>query len=110
MTQEAHGKKPGPQIFINNNPFKAPKEEMTGLELKQLGGVYNGVVASLGINEMLRLLLPGFPPPEERTFQVFDGVLGVVRRVAMRAERACGVCEQVRGLGDSAPLPCRRDR
>lgn len=42
MNQEAHGKKPGPQIFINNNPFKAPKEEMTGLELKQLGGISMG--------------------------------------------------------------------
>lgn len=71
---------------------------------------YNGVVASLGVNEMLRFLLPGFPPTEERTFQVFDGVLGVVRRVALQAERACGVCEQVRGRGDTVPLPCRQDR
>lgn len=42
MGTEEHGKKPGPQIFINKNPFKAPKEEMTGGELKVLGGIPPG--------------------------------------------------------------------
>jgi hypothetical protein len=42
MSHSEHGEKPGPQIFINKNPIKAPKEEMTGLELKQLGGIPRG--------------------------------------------------------------------
>jgi hypothetical protein len=30
---------PGIQIFINDKPYKAPKPEMTGLEIKLLGGI-----------------------------------------------------------------------
>jgi hypothetical protein len=37
-----HGNKPGPQIFINGKPHKAPKDEMTGAELKVLGGIADG--------------------------------------------------------------------
>jgi len=37
-----HGNKPGPQIFVNRDAFKAPKEEMTGFELKQLAGIPGG--------------------------------------------------------------------
>ncbi len=71
---------------------------------------YNGVVAALGVNEMLRLVLAGFPSTAERTFQVFDGVFGVVRRIALQAQRSCGVCREVRGRADALPLPCRQDR
>jgi hypothetical protein len=38
----AHGHKPGVQIFINDKPFKTPKDEMTGAEIKQLGGIATG--------------------------------------------------------------------
>jgi hypothetical protein len=42
MSHDEHGSKPGAQIFINKKPFKAPKEQMTGLELKDLGGIPHG--------------------------------------------------------------------
>jgi molybdopterin/thiamine biosynthesis adenylyltransferase len=71
---------------------------------------YNGVVAALGVNELLRLVLAGFPSTAERTFQVFDGVLGVIRRIALQPQRSCGVCTEIRGRGDGVPLPCRQDR
>lgn len=71
---------------------------------------YNGVVAALGVNEMLRLVLAGFPSTVERTFQVFDGVVGVVRRIALQPQRSCGICTEVRGRADALPLPCRQDR
>lgn len=32
----------GPRILINKTPFEAPKEEMSGAELKQLGGIPAG--------------------------------------------------------------------
>lgn len=34
--------KPGIQIFINDQPFKAPKDVMTGAELKSLGNIPSG--------------------------------------------------------------------
>lgn len=37
-----HGHQPGTQIFINETGYKAPKEEMTGAELKTLGGISPG--------------------------------------------------------------------
>jgi molybdopterin/thiamine biosynthesis adenylyltransferase len=84
---------------------------VTGLERPEPAVVsYNAVVASLGVNEFLRLFLPGFPRAGERTFQVFDGIFGVVRRVLLRTERKCGVCTEVQGRGDSVALPCRLDR
>jgi len=84
---------------------------VTGLDRPEPAVVsYNAVVGSLGVNECLRLFLPGFPRAEQRTFQVFDGVQGVARRVALVADRSCGVCAEVRGRGDSVALPCRQDR
>ncbi len=42
MTTSEHSEKPGPQVFINDKPIKAPKETMTGAELKVLGGISAG--------------------------------------------------------------------
>jgi hypothetical protein len=56
----AHEHKPGVQIFINDKPFKAPKDEMTGAEIKQLGGIAAGrqlfleVPAGHGPNRQIR--------------------------------------------------------
>lgn len=52
--------KPGVQIFINDKPFKAPKPEMTGAEIMQLGGIAAGrqlfleVRPGLGPNRQIR--------------------------------------------------------
>jgi hypothetical protein len=36
------GKDPGVEIHIDNKGYKAPKNPMTGTELKQLGGISGG--------------------------------------------------------------------
>jgi hypothetical protein len=36
------GKDPGVEIHIDNKSYKAPKNPMTGAELKQLGGIAGG--------------------------------------------------------------------
>lgn len=71
---------------------------------------YNAVVAGLGVNELIRLATEGFPSSETRSFQVFDGIVGVVRQVALEPDRDCGVCRELRGSGDLVPLPCIGDR
>jgi hypothetical protein len=39
MEEPKHGHSGEIQIFINDKPLKAPKPEMTGLEIKQLGSI-----------------------------------------------------------------------
>ncbi len=68
---------------------------------------FNGVVASLGVCELLRLVT-GYVERPEPIYQRYDGVRGLVRAYALRAEQACDVCAEVRGSGDSLPLPTRQ--
>lgn len=68
---------------------------------------FNGVVASLGVSELLRLV-SGFAERPEPVYQRYDGVRGLVRTYALRAEQPCGVCAEVRGQGDALPLPTRQ--
>jgi molybdopterin/thiamine biosynthesis adenylyltransferase len=84
---------------------------VTGLDQPEPAVVsYNSVVAALAVNEFLRLFLPGLPVSADRTFQVYNGLNGTVRRVSMARERDCGVCTEVLGRGDAQPLPCLQDR
>jgi molybdopterin-synthase adenylyltransferase len=69
---------------------------------------YNATLASLAVNEFLKLVLSNFPLATGRTFQVFDGIAGVVRRVSLEPRRRCGICEEFLGMGDSKALPVTR--
>jgi molybdopterin/thiamine biosynthesis adenylyltransferase len=69
---------------------------------------FNGTLAGLAVTEFLRLVLPGFPAAPTQTFQVLDGIDGVVRRVSLRATRHCGICDEYLGKGDAAELPVLR--
>lgn len=66
---------------------------------------YNATLAGLAVSEFIRLVLPDFPEPPTKTFQVLDGVDGVVRRVSLSSSRRCGICEEFEGKGDSVGLP-----
>lgn len=69
----------------------------------------NGVVASLAVTELLRLISQNWPTDQSRVYRIFDGLKGVVRTVQMMKVRNCGVCEDVRGMGDLVDLPVRLD-
>jgi hypothetical protein len=68
---------------------------------------FNGVVASLGVCELLRLVT-GYAERSETVYHRYDGVRGLVRACTLRAEQACEVCSEVRGRGDTLPLPVRQ--
>lgn len=71
----------------------------------------NGVLASLAVTEFINLVLGCFERNGGPTYQVYDGVRGMVRLVELKAIRNCGgVCEEVRAQGDNVDLPCRLDR
>lgn len=62
-----------------------------------------GVVASLAVTEFLNLAT-GFARREDRIYQRFDGLRGVVRAYPLRSEQPC-VCADLHALGDGEPLP-----
>jgi len=70
----------------------------------------NGVVASLAVTEFLHLVSGRVGDRRSRTFQMYDGVKGTVRLISLKPERDCGVCDEVRAMGDLIPLPCLQDR
>lgn len=70
----------------------------------------NGVVASLAVTEFLQVISGRLGNRAARTFQMYDGIKGAVRLVSLKPEKACGVCEEVRAMGDLLPLPCLQDR
>jgi molybdopterin/thiamine biosynthesis adenylyltransferase len=69
---------------------------------------FNGTLAGLAVSEFLRLVLPDFPTASETTFQVLDGIDGVVRRVGLRSTKSCGICDEYTGKADAAELPVLR--
>jgi len=69
----------------------------------------NGVVASLAVTEFLRIISGRWESYVDRTFQVYDGIKGLVKTVSLKREKVCGVCDEVRGMGDLLPLPCLQD-
>lgn len=89
----------------------APTPYVTGVEEPAASVVsYNATLAGLAASEFLRLAIPGFPSDTSGTFQVLDGIDGIVRRVSLSAVRRCGVCDDFVCAGDSLPLPVLRDR
>lgn len=89
----------------------APTPYVTGAEEPAASVVsYNATLAGLAVSEFLRLAIPGFPPAPSQTFQVLDGIDGIVRRVSLPTSRHCGVCDDLVGAGDSAALPVLKDR
>jgi molybdopterin-synthase adenylyltransferase len=70
----------------------------------------NGVVASLAVTEFLQLVSGRLVRHSPHTFQMYDGIKGTTRVVSFKPEKNCGVCDEVRGMGDLAPLPCLQDR
>jgi molybdopterin-synthase adenylyltransferase len=70
----------------------------------------NGVVASLAVTEFLQLVSGRLARNNPRTFQMYDGIKGTTRVVSFTPENNCGVCDEVRGMGDLVPLPCLQDR
>jgi molybdopterin/thiamine biosynthesis adenylyltransferase len=66
---------------------------------------YNTTLAGLAVSEFIRVVLPDFPAAPTRTFQVMDGVDGVVRRVELGSPRPCGICDETIGVGDAVDLP-----
>jgi hypothetical protein len=66
---------------------------------------FNGTLGGLAVSEFLRLVLPDFPAAPEATFQVLDGIDGVVRRVSLRTTKRCGICDEYAGKADAADLP-----
>lgn len=84
----------------------APTPYMSGIREPVPAVVsYNATLAGLAVSEFVRLVLPDFPEPPHNTFQVLDGVDGVVRRVSLTTSRRCGVCDEFEGKGDSIDLP-----
>lgn len=70
---------------------------------------FNGVIASLAVAEFLNLITGYLSNVRERSFQVYDGIKGIVRRVSLTPQRKCGVCDEVRAAGDKFFLPCKLD-
>ncbi|MCL4464986.1 MAG: ThiF family adenylyltransferase, partial [Chloroflexi bacterium] len=64
---------------------------------------FNGVISSLAVTEFLNLVT-GFAPRQERLYQRYDGIRGIVRAYPLRPEQPC-TCADLYGLGDGEPLP-----
>lgn len=67
--------------------------------------VLNQVVGGAVGIELLQLATGALRPLGPRTYLVFDGCSGELRRVVAKAVRACEVCKQVRACGDRFSLP-----
>ncbi len=70
----------------------------------------NGVVSSLAVTEFLHLVSGRLGSRFPRTFQMYDGLKGTVRLISLKPEKACGVCDEVRAMGDLVQLPCLQNR
>jgi molybdopterin/thiamine biosynthesis adenylyltransferase len=69
----------------------------------------NGTVSSLAVTEFIDLLTGFERQKEPWTYQVYNILKGVVWREKMIATRPCGICKEVKALGDCVELPCRLD-
>ena len=69
----------------------------------------NGVVASLGVTEFLNLLTGFERRRRSSTYQVYDILKGEIWRESMEVTEKCGVCDEVKGLGDNIELPCKKE-
>jgi molybdopterin/thiamine biosynthesis adenylyltransferase len=69
----------------------------------------NGVVASLAVTEFISLLTDFERRKEKWTYQVYDILKGEIRREKMDYVYPCGICKEVKALGDNLGLPCRTD-
>lgn len=69
----------------------------------------NGVVASLGVTEFLNLLTGFERRRRSGTYQVYDILKGEIWRESMEVAERCGVCDEVKGLGDNIELPCKKE-
>ena len=67
----------------------------------------DGVVASLAVTEFVNLLTGFERRKQPSTYQVYDVLQGAIWRESMEAPEKCGVCGEVKGLGDNVELPCR---
>ncbi len=70
----------------------------------------NGVVSSLAVTEFLHLVSGRLGSRFPRTFQMYDGLKGTVRLISLKPEKRCGVCDEVRAMGDLIPLPCLQNK
>ena len=70
----------------------------------------NGVLASLAVTDFIYLVTGCFNVPKERTYRVFDGVKGIVKKINMMPTRDCNLCTEIRALGDSIDFPSFSDK
>ncbi len=69
----------------------------------------NGVVASLAVTEFLKLVHGLCAEGELRRYQMLDALEGWVRTYLMQPVNECHLCADLKGRGDSLPLPCNVD-
>jgi hypothetical protein len=67
---------------------------------------HHALIASTAVAALLRLVVGAPAPAAERVFWMYDGLRGTIRPVVLGAVRACGICADARGRGDSVELPC----
>jgi len=66
---------------------------------------FNGVVSSLAVTEFIDLLTAFEKRKDLGTYQIYDILKGAVFRQPYPLVKPCGVCSEIRGLGDCEPLP-----
>lgn len=94
-----------PEVLAREAGVAAPNGYLRGHDEPAPSVIsFNGVVASLAVSEILRLVT-GYADRPEPVYHRYDGVRGLVRAYALRAEQACETCREVRGAGDALPLP-----
>lgn len=69
----------------------------------------NGVASSLGVTEFINLLTGFERRKQPSTYQVYDILQGAIWRESMETPEKCGVCDEVKGLGDNVELPCKKE-
>jgi len=68
----------------------------------------NGIVASLAVNEFLHLLTGLETQREPGMYKMYRILNGTVQTYRMQAESKCTLCDEVKALGDTVMLPCRK--
>jgi molybdopterin/thiamine biosynthesis adenylyltransferase len=68
----------------------------------------NGVISSLATTEFIDLLTGFERRKSEHTYQIYDILRGEIWREKMQVTNPCGVCREVRALGDNEKLPCQQ--
>jgi molybdopterin-synthase adenylyltransferase len=67
---------------------------------------FNGAIASLAVTEFIDLLTCFERRKEPHTYQIYDILKGTVWREKYRQEcGSCGICSEIKGIGDNEPLP-----